>query len=574
MTREDAPFSLKLHLIYLMNDVLHHSVRKGADELKQSLESVAVEMFCGAASGASEEQRAKLTKLIRLWDEKRIFSATTLAKMRASEESWIAYKEQLKEDYAGIIAEATAQHQQTYDNYQRQHQQFVQHATSSIQQLEANKIRVQEQIGAAEASAASAVQAAAVTKEQQQPAPPQPIPLSTSPWGSVPPSLQQQQQQQPQPQLQTPQVSAVAEATSNGSEESNTTGGRQQRTARSSRWDTTGASSTSGPPPTQPPPGVAMDPQVWTPPSEGALPPPQGLPDMSRPPPGFPPMDEKALIPTLPYYELPAALMVPLVKLEDSGYKPLDPSSIRLPPPTPPTERLLQALDLFYAPPSHDRPRDPEGWEVIGLYEWFRDKSEAVASKAAAIERGERERSPTASPEPFSNPPTPDRTPPPQSSEKKTVKSQQKDLKKKRRYYAEEKPDNEREVDEPPPPHRRRSRSRSRSSSPGRPARHSRRRSPSRSPSPPSFAGFGTNVTEKLDASNKGHQMMQKMGWRGMGLGSDGSGIVEPISGGEVRDKSDQYKGVGIGTDPFERFRKAKSGSFHIRMKERGDPRP
>jgi len=46
VTQEAESFILKLHLIYLMNDVLHHCVRKYAEELKQSLESVAVEMFC------------------------------------------------------------------------------------------------------------------------------------------------------------------------------------------------------------------------------------------------------------------------------------------------------------------------------------------------------------------------------------------------------------------------------------------------------------------------------------------------------------------------------------------------
>ena len=34
--------------IYLMNDVLHHCVRKSNEELKLSFESVAVEMFCSA----------------------------------------------------------------------------------------------------------------------------------------------------------------------------------------------------------------------------------------------------------------------------------------------------------------------------------------------------------------------------------------------------------------------------------------------------------------------------------------------------------------------------------------------
>ncbi len=88
-----------------------------------------------------------------------------------------------------------------------------------------------------------------------------------------------------------------------------------------------------------------------------------------------------------------------------------------------------------------------------------------------------------------------------------------------------------------------------------------------------SRAGFGSASTSgaavPLDASNKGHQMMQRMGWKGSGLGSGETGIVEPVSGGEVRDKQDMYRGVGLGNDPFDAFRKAKSGSFYTRMKDR-----
>merc|ERR1712020_216086 len=114
-------------------------------------------------------------------------------------------------------------------------------------------------------------------------------------------------------------------------------------------------------------------------------------------------VDDAMLIPTLPYYDLPAGLMVPLIRLEDSGYKPLNPNELRLPPPSPPTDRLLAALEQFYAPPSHDRPRDPEGWEMLGLYEWSRAKTTAIKKKADDIEAGRRQRSPprTASPEPF-----------------------------------------------------------------------------------------------------------------------------------------------------------------------------
>ena len=37
---------------------------------------------------------------------------------------------------------------------------------------------------------------------------------------------------------------------------------------------------------------------------------------------------------------------------------PINPQEIRLPVPQPPSERLLAAVEAFYSPPSHDRPRD------------------------------------------------------------------------------------------------------------------------------------------------------------------------------------------------------------------------
>lgn len=63
-----------------------------------------------------------------------------------------------------------------------------------------------------------------------------------------------------------------------------------------------------------------------------------------------------------------------LLQLEDHEYKPLDPKDIRLPPPMPPSERLLAAVEAFYSPPSHDRPRNrygapgdpPKGWQQEG----------------------------------------------------------------------------------------------------------------------------------------------------------------------------------------------------------------
>lgn len=74
------------------------------------------------------------------------------------------------------------------------------------------------------------------------------------------------------------------------------------------------------------------------------------------------------------------------------------------------------------------------------------------------------------------------------------------------------------------------------------------------------------NIETKLGEDNKGHQLMKKMGWSGQGLGAQEQGRVDPVAGGEVRDKMDQFKGVGVPvSDPFENFRKSKSYTFNRR---------
>ena len=76
----------------------------------------------------------------------------------------------------------------------------------------------------------------------------------------------------------------------------------------------------------------------------------------------------------------------------------------------------------------------------------------------------------------------------------------------------------------------------------------------------------------QLDGSNKGHQMLQRMGWRGAGLGAGEEGMVEPVQGGEVRDKG-EYRGMGVGSDPFESFRKQRAGAFYTRMRDKAEER-
>ena len=72
----------------------------------------------------------------------------------------------------------------------------------------------------------------------------------------------------------------------------------------------------------------------------------------------------ESLIPTAPYWELPAGLMCPLINLKDVDYEPIDPKNIRLPPAIPPSNRLLAAVDAFYACATPDKSRNADGSDV------------------------------------------------------------------------------------------------------------------------------------------------------------------------------------------------------------------
>ncbi|KZS12402.1 calcium homeostasis endoplasmic reticulum protein [Daphnia magna] len=483
-TIQSSQFTHKLHLIYLVNDVLHHCLRKGPDTLLKTLEQVVVHMFSNTSLVASdEEQNAKLQKLVVLWQSKgNLFERGVLDRLHAPLQLWNEYHNSLAAKYSAAVINATTHIQHTYENYRSQHQAFVNHANHQIQQLEQQKLQIEEQIAAAASL--------------------QPY---SAPHHAMPPDFL-----------------------------------------------------------SRPPPIAALNtPQKY--PSEG-------------------------IEPKAPYFDLPAGLLVPLVKMEDSEYKSIDPKDIRLPAPLPPSERLIAAIDFFYSPLSHDRPRNADGWEQMALFEFYKNKAAGKKKKEDDIAAGLRELSP---------PPTPIEAVEESSQEmggKNGLKSPV------RRRFRSESPEEElkeetrraRSRSGSPRGSQKRRRSRSNSESPRRTVRstsptptrsESRSNSPvamtrfqpKRSPTPPSemaSLSFAKGFTNKLDENNRGHQLLCKMGWGGAGLGANEQGIAEPIKGGEARDRVDQFKGVGINIrDPFENFRKSKGQAFITRMRSRAEER-
>ncbi|XP_062130101.1 LOW QUALITY PROTEIN: calcium homeostasis endoplasmic reticulum protein [Drosophila sulfurigaster albostrigata] len=738
-----STFQQKLHLIYLVNDILHHCMRKNISDLKNNLENVVIPMFCSADLIASSDQRTKLSKLLSLWESKaKFFDACVISKLQSPDSSMQEYKTNVQNTHHDIVAKYSQSTKATLDNYQKQHQIFMQHATQQIAQLEQQKLQLEKQLLVAQKPPPQQQQ-----QQQQQvppgtpqnksipalmsqriampgadqehmntPPPPPNHDLSQPPVNNMYAGYQQQQQQQ---QQQPPQLPPQP--------------GNHFVDARGPNFFIPDMS--------KPPPGFAAPPLhgQGPPQQQQQPPPPRNIPPMpgqvpggepivdmgvlnaaiqavmhlqhqqqqqqhqqqqrhpdeqppmpqqqqhqsqqmqhpqqaQQPPPPFAqlplgslgqPVDggvdigalnaainvvlqqrpddqqqdlddlkhrslesgepamapsQEPQVPTAPYYDLPAGLIVPLIRLEDYNYKPLDSTDIRLPAPAPQSERLTNALNAFYAAPSHDRPRDNEGWEKLGLYEYYKVKNAARKQKEEEIKNGTRTKS---------------RSPSPIVLEK-TKKSNKRCYRSKSRSRSRSRS----------PANRNRSRSRSKSrsieraltpppqrnravgagggggsGSGGGSNRKARNRSPrherdnsrenraernnsnssnnnsnnsnnssnngagasannnsrrverDRSPTPPSFFGSSfAKPQEFIEETNKGHQMLMKMGWAGTGtgLGSKNQGIDTPISGGEVRDRKDMYKGVGNNlNDPFERFRKNKGAAFAHRMSTR-----
>ncbi|XP_014260797.1 calcium homeostasis endoplasmic reticulum protein isoform X2 [Cimex lectularius] len=521
----DRKFSHKLHLIYLVNDILHHCVRKHIEDFKLALEQVVIPMFCNASLSVTDEQQMKLSKLLTIWESKNhYFNEEIVSQLKDPTNSWAKYKQQRLTDNAEIVEAIASQTKVALTTFQSQHLAFISHAHRQIQTLEQQKQQL-------EAQKQQEAVAAAINSQDFK------VDEFNTTAANVLPPLPAQESERELMNPQPPQPPS------------------------------------SQPPPfdiviniNQPPPGFHFPPQ----PSAGDI----ELPDLTRPPPGFPPVQPEIqpedLLPSLPYYDLPAGLMVPLIKLEDFNYKPLDPDAIRLPPPVPPSDRLLAAVKAFYSPPGHEQPRDGsnqsrticrgenvdcDGWEKLGLYEYFRAKAAAKKQKELDIESGHRQ--PSRSPSPVKSFQENARTPPPKKRYSSRSRSKERERTKPRRSRRERSRS----------PHQRNERN-----DENTPVRDNR------SPTPPSFLGIGSYqapvLEDRLSEANKGHQMLKKMGWSGAGLGVKEQGIEQPISGGDVRDRSDQYKGVGVNlNDPYENFRKSKGKAFITRMKARAEER-
>uniref|UniRef100_A0A8C5C5L4 Calcium homeostasis endoplasmic reticulum protein n=1 Tax=Gadus morhua TaxID=8049 RepID=A0A8C5C5L4_GADMO len=509
ITADSAHFELRLHLIYLTNDVLHHCQRKQQRDLLAALQKVVVPIYCTSFLAVEEDKQQKITRLLQLWEKNGYFDDVTIQQLKSPALGLGQYQASLITEYAAAVQPVQLAFQQQIQALKAQHEEYV---SSVKQQAAAASAQLPGQCFDFLKSPPKSLLHSHIASASPFPFPKSPTPPPTGPsrpsdpgnpsgptdissskpgWFD-PQHLGQWNPKQPppfdpnQPPPPCPPWSGHDGMWNEGRDQGSWSGGPPRE---SGPWSGPGGSD-QGPPSwnsqydQQPPWGNQQDqpppwgqreppfpPRMQRPPHfRGPFPPHQQPPPFNQPPPphhgfgrfpprfmqdDFPPrhhfdrppypphhfdypqgdypqgdypqgdypgrlpppgmgadhppwganqhqdfgppphgfngqsphmppqpaQDDPSLVPNVPYFDLPAGLMAPLVKLEDNDYKALDPKDIRLPPPMPPSDRLLAAVEAFYSPPSHDRPRNSEGWEQNGLYEFFRAKMRARRKK-------------------------------------------------------------------------------------------------------------------------------------------------------------------------------------------------
>ncbi|VDN97316.1 unnamed protein product [Rodentolepis nana] len=373
----EASFETRLYIIYLINDLLHYLKRHpDTAHFLPPLSRVVVPIYALALDLASEEKKEKLTRVLNLWESNSYLTTDVLKNMKeesdrkAFMDAWNVEQDQL---YAEKVAQVEAEHQARYESLKKQHDDFADHVRKSL-------------------SAPLPME-----PDSRHYGPPLPPGFNSRPpsWGPSggydgppmqwhgPPPFRPGPHSGPPDRWRRdmpynyPPDDDYYDGRRSGPQYRGG-GPHRDRYRREGRFD-------------EPPSYYEQDRPSYRNRRRFDS---DGSSDNPRPRRNSeevqencpPPMKEEDLVPKVPFWQLPAGLMHPLVKAKDFDFIPLDPSKLRLLAPKPPSEQLMQAIDAYYSQPSHDRPRDQEGWERLGLYEFYRSKEDAKNGKTSGSE--------------------------------------------------------------------------------------------------------------------------------------------------------------------------------------------
>uniref|UniRef100_A0A4W6BXN3 Calcium homeostasis endoplasmic reticulum protein n=1 Tax=Lates calcarifer TaxID=8187 RepID=A0A4W6BXN3_LATCA len=578
ITADGAHFELRLHLIYLTNDVLHHCQRKQQKDLLAALQKVVVPIYCTSFLAVEEEKQQKITRLLQLWEKNGYFDDETIQQLQNPALGLGQYQASLITEYAAVVQPIQLAFQQQIQALKTQHEEFV----ASLKQQQQQQQQPQPQ-------PAPVAQLATPTEPEKAP-PSQPgdakpamsgpppgdfdgtpsrpqdpsnpsgpsdIPSNKPAWYD-PQHMGPWNPNQPppfdpnQPPPPCPPWNSHEGMWNDQRDPGNWSGGPPRE---GGPWSGPGGSHHGATKPDQPPWGQReppFPPRMQRPPHfRGPFPPHQQPPPFNQPPPPphsfgrFPPRFMQDDFPPRHHYDRPPYTPHRFDYAQGEfpgGPPPHHHPNQRLPPP---------GMGADHPPWGGGQHPDfgphPHGFN--GHSPHMRHRQHPVQDDPSLVPNV-----------PYFDLPAGLMAP--------LVKLEDCDYK----------PLDPKDIRLPPPmpPSDRLLAAVEQILSAAGNICHLNSlittslalySSTSVLGGPPSKLSADTRLGEE----NKGHQLLMKMGWSGSGgLGAKEQGIQDPIKGGDVRDKWDQYKGVGVSLDdPYENYRRNKSYNFVARMKAR-----
>ena len=82
LLEEVLPFQQKLHIVYLINDVLHHSRKKDLPQLQEALQEYILPIIGIVVNGEAAENKQKISKVLKIWENQSFFSEDVRGKLK------------------------------------------------------------------------------------------------------------------------------------------------------------------------------------------------------------------------------------------------------------------------------------------------------------------------------------------------------------------------------------------------------------------------------------------------------------------------------------------------------------
>ncbi|KRZ67233.1 Calcium homeostasis endoplasmic reticulum protein [Trichinella papuae] len=369
----EQPNSFRLLILYLVNDLAFNWRCRKRETMLEVMGRFVAPMFLTAYTLSSDDTEiaGKLLKLRTIWEKQKYFNDKAVEQMKNIHSGLQEYRKELTLLYDAKIEEIMNSLDMQYKQYEHQHEEFVAHARNKIAAIEMSQRMPRTPFEAERTDGCN------INYGMMAPTGPMANPMPQGMCGFVQTDGSRMQTMMPAPYRMNcggfdQCYPGSAPAYRCRPDRMPPAGPWMMPPPRGTTWNgQVGMPNYFGP-------AVPRNPWQFPPPPEPPIAPPMPAASVQH---GIPRAalmeDSNNIPPPCPYYKLPAGLMLPLIHMSDNTYKPLDPKSIRRIPFVLPSERLLGALEAFYSPPSHEHPRDIDGWEKLGLYEFYMNKSAA-----------------------------------------------------------------------------------------------------------------------------------------------------------------------------------------------------